>query len=337
MPKEITNEIEDIDDDVFDVTDGADASQEAEQSAAAAKSSDAEDVSKPEDSDTESLVRDVVEDGEKSEAEAASSASEDEGSDEQEGEHEEPDNENYSDVPFNKHPRFQEVLGKLKTAETDAQRYKNVETFISDNGLDGEEVKELIEVGGMMKVNPVEAWKRIQPVIQNLLIAAGEILPDDLKTQVQSGELSREAALNVSRARALSQSVDARRQFDEQRSERTQQQTARQAVLGAVSSWEAERKRRDPNFEAKMPDLEREIAWLQAKEGKPRTPEAAKAQLATAYDAVNKRFKTAGPSKQAIKPVNGGQANGSTSGSEKPLSTLDLIRQEVSKRETAGA
>lgn len=329
MPPELENteEVETT----SQVTDEADASKEAEQSADA-QSSSAEDVSEAE-VDTLSVVRDVV--GAKDETAVASSAESGEagnaGDDATAKDTKEPDDENFSDVPFNKHPRFQQVLGRLKTAETDAQRYRNVESFIDEQGLSGEEAAELLRVGGLMKTDPVKAWPLMQPLVQKVLIAAGEVLPEDLKTKVQAGEMSRDVALEVSRNRARLQSVEAQREFETHRATTRQETDARSAVLGTVSSWEADRRVKDPNFAAKMPALEKEIAWLQAKEGKPNTPEGVKAQLQKAYDAVSAAYQPPTPVKKPpVRPVTGGQVNGSVR--PEINSSMDAVQAVLARR-----
>ena len=314
------------------VQDEADASQEAEQSASA-QSSGAGDVSETADEGTLSIVRDVVSKSEEAPGAAASSANEAEGRQTDAQRPTEPDNENFSDVPFNKHPRFQQVLGKLKAAETDARRYRNVETFITEQGLTGDEAAELLQIGGLIKTNPVEAWKRVLPTIQQLAIAAGEVLPEDLRQRVQNGEVSREVAMDLSRQRAVNQSLTARQEWERNSSQQRQVIELQQQIGSTVSSWESERRLRDPNFEAKLPAIEREVAWLQSKEGKPRNVEGVRAQLDRAYTAVSASFVAPTPAvpKPATKrPVTGGQVNGNVR--PEPTSTLDIIEQVVAAR-----
>lgn len=311
------------------VLDAADASQEVEQSADA-NSSAATDV-KTAEKDTLSVVRDVVD--ARSEAAASSADSAEAGQKPGAAAPKEPDNENFSDVPFHKHPRFQHVVSELKTARTDQQRYHNVENFLQEQGLSGDEAAGLLRIGGLIKTNPAEAWKQMKPVVEKVLIAAGELLPADLKAMVDKGELKPEVALEVSRSRAAVQSTEARVEFDRQRHESRQQSEARNAIFGAVSSWEAERKLRDPNFDAKQPALQREIAWLQTKDGRPNTPEGVRAQLQKAYDTVSAAHVAPAPVRQqrpAIRPVTGGQVNGSVRPEIK--STLDAVNAVVARR-----
>lgn len=285
------------------------------------------------DDDSLSIVRDVVA-ARKEQPEAAAASSASEGSEQTApAETKERDDEDFSDVPFNKHPRFQQVLGRLKTAEVDARRYQNVQDFVDQHGLAAEEVADLIVIGGLMKTNPGEAWKRMKPIVQNVLVAAGEVMSDDLRSKVQSGEMTREAAIEVSRARAELQSVQARTQFEQNRQQAQQRSAAATAVASAISSWEAERRERDPNFEAKLPQIEREVAWLQTKEGRPNTPEGVRAQLQKAYSSVvTTAVATPDARRQRpqVRPITGGQVNGNVR--PEINSTADVIRNVVARR-----
>jgi hypothetical protein len=299
------------------------------------ESSATEDVSETAESGTLSIVRDVVAKGEKPEDAVASSAEGEavleEGAN-AEQEVKEPDNENFSDVPFHKHPRFQKLVSERNELRGDAQRYRNVEAFIAENGLSAEETADLIQIGGLMKTDPAEAWKRMKPVVENVLKAAGELLPPDLKSMVDAGQMTVEAAKEVSRARASVASVQATSRWQQQRQQVDQQQAVQTAISGAVSSWEAERQTRDPNFAAKLPALQREVAFLQTTEGRPKTPEGVRAQLQKAYDAVNQTFTPPQPvqPKKAIVPVKSAQVNGNARPQNE--STLDVVNSVLARR-----
>lgn len=236
------------------------------------------------------------------------------------------DDENYTDVPFNKHPRFRQVLGRLKAAEQDAGSFRNIQAFISDQGLNNEEVADGMVIMGLMKHDPVEAWKRLKPTIQSLLAAAGEILPADLQEMVKAGSMDPNAALEVSRARAGITASRVQQSFAQQRQDRQQQSAASQALQASANEWEAQRRQRDPNFDGKMVPLQKEILFLQQTEGRPNTPQGVREQLEKAYKAVSETFRPApaAPRKRELKPVGGGQV----AGNQRPaqMSTLDIVR-----------
>lgn len=285
------------------------------------------------DADLLSVVRDVVKES-RGEGDKAAAASPAEGEDDQETDgkatQKEPDDENFSDVPFHKHPRFQEVIRQRNEFRTDAVRYQNVQKFMDNHGLEAEEGADALLIAATAKTDPAKAWDLVKPWVQNLLIAAGEVLPDDLNQRVQNGEMSREAAMEMSRSRAQIQSVEARQTFAEQRAQRSRETERVTSLMTAAESWVQHRQSRDPNFAAKEPLLMREVAFLQRTEGKPDTVEGVKDQLKRAYEAVNSTFVPPAPQpnprqRPAIRPVNGGQVNGNAR--PKPETTLDIIRQ----------
>ncbi|QDP64095.1 MAG: hypothetical protein Unbinned2301contig1004_21 [Prokaryotic dsDNA virus sp.] len=315
----------DVEDGVSEFEDEAGVSNDTELPATA-ETSTATDDNTSEGEDTLSLIRDAVTEKEDP-TEASSAEGEEDGQETGEDDPNEQDDENYSDVPFNKHPRFQKLLAERKTFQADAQRYQNVQTFLDEQGLGAEETAELLTLGGLMKRNPAEAWQRMKPTIQKLLVAAGEVLPEDLQSRVQNGEMSRDAAMDVSRSRMRVQSTERNQTWEQQRAQSRQQQDRAAAITTAVSTWEQDRRTKDPNFDAKMPALQKEIAWLHTTEGKPNTPEGVKAQLKKAYDAVAAAAPApAAPSqrRQPIAPVRGGQVAGNAR--TEPTSTLDIIR-----------
>lgn len=340
MPLDNDLDIEEMDD-ISQVSDDAGASKEVEKPEASASSTEQDVSNTVADEGALSVVRDVVEKRTDPAAAASSATSEGAGSDPGGKDPKAKDDVEFSDVPFNKHPRFQEVLGKLKTAEVDATRYRNVQTFIDNNGIDAEEAAELLVIGGLIKTNPAEAWRRMKPTVEAVLRAAGEVLPDDLYQRVQQGELTQEAALEVSRSRATVASVNARQSFEEQRAETARLRQQSEAETGVVQerqttaqSWEDDRRAKDPNFDAKLPDIIKEVKQLQALGYKPVNAAGVQDQLNRAYRAVNARLQprtAAAPGRPALAPVNGGQISGNTRPAA-PASTMSIIQAELAKR-----
>ena len=115
-----------------------------------------------------SVVRDVV-DKTRPKPEAASSAEGVEAESEPaEKQPKEPDNENFSDVPFSKHPRFKQLLAERRELKVDADQFRTIRKFMDTNGLTPDETGELLIVGAMAKTDPRGTWERIKPWVQNL-------------------------------------------------------------------------------------------------------------------------------------------------------------------------
>jgi hypothetical protein len=322
MPRELDDNIEDLEPstspDLDETTAAATADQQTDDAASSPATGETED-------NLLSVVRDVVSES-RGQADAASPAegAESEGTEQQEQKKQ--DDEDYSDVPFHKHPRFQQLLRKSKAFEQDAVRYQNVVGFLDQAGLTDAEAADGLTIMGLAKTDPAEAWNQIKPWVQNLLRAAGEVLPDDLQQRVQSGEMSREAAQELSRATARAQSMQAAQSFREQQAQQRQQTEAVNSLRNTAQSWVQDRFTKDPNFATKETAVMKEVLFLQQTDGKPNTPEGVKAQLDKAYRAVNAALKPApvAPQRQAIRPVTGGKV----AGNQQPAATttLDIIR-----------
>ena len=300
-----------------------------------AQSSSATDVA---ESPSLSIVRDVV----AKEAEAAPQGSSPE-AEEDGGEAADPDNQDPPEAteapaeaeddetkyPKRAQKRIRELVEEKKSLEVEATRYRNVETFLRDNGLAPDEAADGLQIMALAKTNPVEAWERIKPWVEKVAVAAGVIMPNDLQQQVQQGYLTRDAALELSKTRAKLGAVEAQRQFEQQRAQEQAAMNYQQSIIGAATTWEQDRRVKDPNFEAKLPALQREIAYLHATEGRPNTPEGVKDQCERAYKAVNAQVRGAvaaqtAPARRAVSPVTGGQVAGNPA--PRPESTLDIIR-----------
>jgi hypothetical protein len=284
-----------------------------------------------------SVVRDVVKDRAKPDA-AASSADGSEVSVGADGKPlpTEPDNENYLDVPFNKHPRFQALITQRNGLREDAGRYKNVVDYLDANSLSADEAANALATFALAKTDPARAFAELKPWLQQLLVAAGEVLPDDLQARVTAGEFTAATALELSRERSKTKSFETKQGFEAQRTARSAQTNLVTELVGTADSWEKDRRVKDPNFAAKHPLLLREVAFLQQQEGRPKDKTGVLAQLKKAYEAVNKSFKppvaALAVRRPAIKPVTGGNVTGTVR--EKPKTTLDIVR--ANRRQATG-
>lgn len=237
----------------------------------------------------------------------------------------EPDNENYSDVPFNKHPRFQQLVAERRQFKEGHDEYKKLTTFLDQTGVSPQEAAEALELRALMKANPLEAWKAMKPMVQQLLADAGELLPADLQERVRKGEMTREAAQEMSRLRAANSVGQRVSKETAEMAEKRVQQEAVQARVNAAATWERETKAKDPDFDRKLEDIQKEILWLQKRDGHPKDAEGVRKQLITAYEAVNKRVRATAAAKRPVTPVtNGRGAGGNTA--PKPKGVLDIVR-----------
>ena len=234
------------------------------------------------------------------------------------------DDESFSDVPFNKHPRFQKLIAQRNELRGEAEQFRKVQSFLDQNDLNAEEAAEGLTLMALMKHSPAEAWTRLKPHVQKLLAESGELLPQDLTERVRKGEITREAALEMSRLRAKESSRESFQQHQARVAKQQQQRDAQMALRNEAASWETQMRGRDPDFDAKAEALQKEVIWLQRRDGVPTDPAGVRKQLKTAYDAVNKTVKPKREPKPAINPVTGGKVAGTPKA--EPKSMLDVVR-----------
>lgn len=289
--------------------------------------------------DTLSLVRDVVEEAV---AEPAASPAEADKAGEQPGDQAPPEEDDYANLPFNRHPRFQKLIGEVKALrkekadigraveamKPDAERYRNVQGFMDQNGLGAEEVAAHLTVLAQAKVDPVGAFERLKPAIVDLMKRAGVIMPDDLQAGVQQGTYTEQAAAELARLRAQQAARQHADSYAASRQTQSAEQQRVQGLQGAAVSWEQDRRSKDPNFQAKADQIARAVVWLQRRDGVPGDPEGVRKQLDAAYAEVNAAPPQAAAPQQRrlpVRPIVGG-TNAGAARSPKPETTLDIIR-----------
>lgn len=295
------------------------------ESADAAESSAANDVG-----DTLSIVRDVVNAKDVEQSESSTESEEGDRSEDEPASRvvKEPDYEHFSDVPFHKHPRFQQLVSERNEYRTDAQAFRNIKAFQAEYAISDSEAADALLTAALVKSDPVEAWKRMKPMVEQVLIAAGEILPPELEQQVHAGVIPREFAVQLSRQNAATRALAQRQQF-EQHAQTVRQQSAMQTALeGAAATWERDRIAKDPNFAAKQQEIMKEVLYLQKVEGKPDTADGVRAMLDKAYKNVSKSFRPP-QRKPAARPSAVSQ---SVNTLPEPKGTLGIIRQVTARR-----
>jgi hypothetical protein len=246
----------------------------------------------------------------------------------------EPDNEAFADVPFHNHPRFRELIQQRNDLRAPAESYRKIEAFLVENAIEPKEASDALNWTALMKRDPEQAWAQIKPVIQDLLLTIGEVLPPDLRAQVQSGQLPADVAKALAKERAKATIAQGQLSYRDKQTEaqRKRQETdaaseKHAAVVAAARAWDTAKRtgpNKDPDFAKKERRLKSEVLLLQREDGIPDTPEGVKAQLDKALRAVNAEFAAAVPRRPGITPVTGGSVSGSPRA--QPKSILEVVQ-----------
>jgi hypothetical protein len=243
----------------------------------------------------------------------------------------EPDNEAFGDVPFHNHPRFRELIQQRNDLRAPAESYKKIEAFLVENAIEPKEASDALNWVALTKSDPEQAWAQIKPRIQDLLLTIGEVLPPDIRAQVQNGQLSADVAKALAKERAKATIAQGRLSFHDQQAEaqrKRQEATAvsekQAAVSAAARAWDTAVRGRDADYAKKERRLKSEVLLLQREDGIPDTAEGVKAQLDKALKAVNAEFARAMPRRPGVTPVTGGSVSGSPRA--QPNSVLEIVQ-----------
>jgi hypothetical protein len=270
------------------------------------------------------VVRSVVEPQDQAAEESSAPAAEKaESAAEGEGETapaEEPDN--FDGLAFGKHPRFKQILDQRNTARTrikeletqvgeverlkaPAEQYERIEAFMQQNGLTGQEVVDLYKFGALWKSDPEKALEHIQPYLADLYTRTGRILPDDLSTEVDGGQITEARARELARERARTAELERRASEATERAttveETTAQDRTQRELAAKLTDWEADKKAKDPDYAAKEDLIADRCAALIQQKGHPTNAAEMVALLDQAHADVSERMRKLMPPRPATR------------------------------------
>lgn len=207
-------------------------------------------------------------------------------------------------------PRAQKRIAKLLSQRKearleadalrpDAENYRAVRTFMTENQLEDKEVAQLFQAGAALKSGTPEGMKQFLeiagPMVQMALEATGQALPADLQAQVDVGDMTEEAARTVAQSRHTAAAAQAQAQRAQAQVQSRQQVDRQTAIANAVGVWTQRIKSTDPDFDRKADAVKRVSQALVAERGLPRTPEEATAMAQEAYDEATRLLRAANP------------------------------------------
>lgn len=181
--------------------------------------------------------------------------------------------------------RVKQLIGKAKGLEDQnkiltpaAERMANIDKFVESNGFSKEDMNTLfggavklkkngvtnedfnasVEIMTAIRNDPNRAYELLLPVVESLAVLTGDVLSVELIEQVTSGQITEEAAREISRHRAgrvinTVQQTEAQKRTETETQQREQSQRAAQgnAVAVGITNWENQWKTRDPDYAIK--------------------------------------------------------------------------------------
>jgi len=196
--------------------------------------------------------------------------------------------------PFAHHPRWKQVLRERNELRGDATQFRQIQDFLTTNDVKPEEAAQALELAALVKRDPMKAWEILKPTVQDLLTRTGQVLPADLKTEVQAGRMTREVALEISRLRAAQTNTVSAQKMQQEADERVQRTQTARALSEAAAVWERS-KTNDPDFVRLNEEIQKEVIWQQRQGNVPKSPAEVQKMLDDAFAKVRKAFARPAP------------------------------------------
>lgn len=223
--------------------------------------------------------------------------------------------------------------GEVESLRPKAAEFDKIDTFIKQAGLSNDEVGEVLQIGALLKSDIPKAYERIAPIWNALQSYMGNVLPPDLKQQVDQGYITEVHARELVKARngeatarRQAETLTARQQADQQQREIME---ATGKTVSAIETWEAAKAAKDPDWHEKQAEVSELVELAIRKKTDelkrpwfPTSDEAIKLSE-DALKTVEKRMKRFAPKPAEIKTVTGGASTRSTAA---PKTMLEVVR-----------
>jgi hypothetical protein len=242
-------------------------------------------------------------------------------------------------LSFHNHPRFQEIASQnrqykdqVRALEPDADQYRKIQGFMDEHRLTPDEVGEGFIIMAMAKNGDPRVIQKLDEFRNRVALTIGEAIPQDIQDKIDIGELSESAGKELAKSRAtlkLTEAREAERTEQQKRDQATRdRETLANAQASAVSAWEVEARKSDPDFADKDKAIAKYAKALMQDYGIPRTPADAVQLIKMAYAEVNKDFAVRLPKKSAVARVP--IAPSSNGAKPAPKSLREVIEQAAS-------
>lgn len=260
-----------------------------------------------------------------------------------EGEDEDPTEEELAAAHPKTRQRIEKLLAErsdlrqeVETVKADADEYRRIMSFAGENNLSNDDFQNTLNIAALVQNDPVRALEVVAPIFANLQQRAGAILPEDLQNRVDNGEMSYDAAMEVSRYRAQDVTRQQQSTVEQQRAQQREEQTRNQEFVRNLedmgNQYHAEQLAKDPDWSLKAPRHAEKVdlkirEHMRSHEGQI-NEDIVRKIVEDAASEVNTEFAAWRPKPETtnIDPLLHEQS-GSSASQQQNVSTLDIIDQ----------
>lgn len=238
-----------------------------------------------------------------------------------------PVEEDFSSLPFNKHPRFQQVIKERNEYKQKAQEVEELRPFAEmgqtlnrycqENAISEQDLEEALHFAALAKRDPKSFRSKIQELVDGIDFAEGSRLPSDLQAEVDAGTLNEERAKELAQLRE-------RHKIGQQTTQRVQQSAVQQnvqAMSTTLNNWENSQRTNDPDYMLRRDALKDRMHTLWV-EHNPRTPREVILLAEQANREVIARYAKLKPKARATAPALKSNGSPTNQGEELKLDSL---------------
>lgn len=213
---------------------------------------------------------------------------------------------------------------ELEALRPKAQQFEQLEEFATSNKLSMTQVAEGVELVALANTRPEAALEKLLPIVQHLMQVTGRVLPDEIKERVRLGYIGEEEAQRLVRSEAAAKRAS--QQLQQTEEERQAEQEAGQirelqrTAQSTAETWEANRKRSDPDWQSKQGRVGELIKLEVYEKGFPKTKDAIVKMLDGIADKVTAEYSQFAPRLKEVRSITG---TVSTKSSSEPKSSQE--------------
>jgi hypothetical protein len=223
--------------------------------------------------------------------------------------------------------RMEKLLAQRHAARQEAEaakplaaKWQQMEGYLAKHNLAASDANMLLGIGASLRRGDFKAFlDGVMPYVTHAQEALGMAVPADLQSKVEQGELSEDAAkqLTVARIQTARLQGELKANTDTQAAQRQAQAQAQTVatINSAVTTWEQSIRARDPDYAKIAPEVEAEARLLIAAHGQVKSVEEATAIAERAYARVKRLYAAGRPAPAATpkqpsgaRSVNGARA-----------------------------
>jgi hypothetical protein len=224
---------------------------------------------------------------------------------------------------------------ELEAAKPLVAKWTQMEGYLTKHNLAPSDANMLLGIGANLRSGNFKAFlDGVMPYVTHAQEALGLAIPNDLRAKVETGELSEDAAkqLTVTRIQNARLQTELKANGDAQAAQREAEAQARNVgtITTAMSAWEQNVRTRDPDYARIAPEVEAEARLLIAANGTVKSVEEATSIAERAYARV-KRLYAAGRPAPAATPKQPSGARAVNGARPEPKNLMEAAMQGLER------